>query len=76
MNTGENSREYIFIDIMKFIDSIFIVMLNVNPLVSLSPIISFFITAIFARIAVPFFFLSSGFFMAKKMQNWKRLNFF
>lgn len=58
-------RNY-FIDIMKFILSLFVIMIHVNPFTGT---MNFIVWGVISRLAVPFFFLLSGYFLSKKIDN-------
>lgn len=57
---------YCGIDLIKFICSFLVIAIHVPPLQSVNPWIDFGIRNCFARIAVPFYFTASGFFVFRK----------
>ena len=61
---NQSKKQYYGIDLTKFICSILVVMIHFQPTGTAQ--INHWIQNCFARIAVPFFFLSSGFFLYKK----------
>lgn len=68
-NTLVNKKEFIFLDIMKFICSLLVVAIHIPPLVNIDSSFSYWFTQIFSRIAVPFFFICSGFFLFEKLKD-------
>lgn len=60
------------IDIAKFIAAIFVVAIHSNPLAEVSPLLDFIVSNGIARIAVPFFFITSAFFFFKNGCSWGR----
>jgi len=69
-----SKQNYNAIDIARVIFAILVVSAHVKPLGNVDEdsflgIINFFIQKYMARIAVPFFFVSSGFFLYRKMYN-------
>lgn len=61
-------QNYNAVDLTRFIGSIFVVMIHVPPLggTQVADTISYFLQNYFGRIAVPFFFVMSGFFLFRK----------
>lgn len=66
-NTPLKGRYYNGIDIIKFIMAIFIVILHAKPLLEISYWGNYALTYGLARIAVPFFFIASGFLLFREM---------
>lgn len=60
------SVSYNGIDLMKFICAIFVFMLHSRPFPESAPYMNYY-TIVLCRLAVPFFFVSSGFFLFRKM---------
>ena len=61
-------KSFSCIDIMKFIMAIFVVAIHTNPFVNFqNQYISRFFNNLF-QVAVPFFFLATGFLLQKKME--------
>ncbi|HEY5585488.1 MAG TPA: serine racemase VanT catalytic subunit [Ruminiclostridium sp.] len=58
--------EYAGLDYFRMIAALLIVAIHTFPLVSASQDADFILTHIFARIAVPFFFMTTGFFLLPK----------
>lgn len=59
-------QAYDLIDIFKFIASLLVVAIHCNPFSDFNHIIDFALNQYVARIAVPFFFISSSYFCFKK----------
>lgn len=57
-----NNRNYAGIDCFRVIAALLVVAIHTSPLASFSEIGDFILTRIIARVAVPFFFMTSGFF--------------
>lgn len=66
-----NRKQYGALDLAKFIAAILIIVLHTNPFSSYSSVISFGFRSIITVIAVPFFFLTSGFLFCKKLNSLK-----
>lgn len=70
-------ESYSGIDYFRFIAALLIVAIHTSPLASFSETGNFIFTRIIARIAVPFFFMTSGFFLISKYAyNAKKLETF
>lgn len=59
-------KNYSGIDCFRFIAALLIVAIHTSPLASFSGTGDFILTRITARVAVPFFFVTSGFFLISK----------
>lgn len=59
-------KTYTTVDLLKFIFCLCIIALHTNLLNSLPNEVSYYISHLFFRLAVPFFFVTSGFFLRKK----------
>ncbi|MDE6386360.1 MAG: acyltransferase [Lachnospiraceae bacterium] len=59
--------QYKGIDIMKFIMALFVVVLHTHPLQTVNAAADFATADVIARVAVPFFFVASGFLLEKQM---------
>lgn len=59
-------KSYSGIDYFRLIAALLIVAVHTSPLASLSETGDFILTRIAARVAVPFFFMTSGFFLVSK----------
>ncbi len=64
----EDKKVYSNIDLLKFIFSFFIIMIHTTPFIDVNATADYVFSNIITRIAVPFFFLSSGFFFAKSFE--------
>lgn len=62
-------KNYNAIDLMKFILGLMVVAIHTNPFESVSPALNLFFVDTLSRLAVPLFFLSSGFFVANKLND-------
>ncbi|GGG54409.1 serine racemase VanT catalytic subunit [Paenibacillus radicis (ex Gao et al. 2016)] len=56
------------IDTFKLIAAFLVITIHLGPLLSVDPYADFVLTGIIARLAVPFFFIASGFFLFGKMK--------
>ncbi len=61
-----NEKSYTGIDYFRFISSLLIIAIHTSPLASISATGDFALTRIIARVAVPFFLMTSGFFLISK----------
>lgn len=62
------------LDITKFICALLVITIHTAPLVEIAPNVNFYLVQVTARIAVPFFFLASGFLFFMKLNQagtWK-----
>lgn len=64
---NNNTKSYNGIDIGKFICAFLIIAIHTNPFISIDERLNHVVVNYIARIAVPFFFISSGFFLFRKM---------
>lgn len=64
----EDKKVYSNIDLLKFIFSFFIVMIHTSLFADVNATVHYIFENIITRIAVPFFFVSSGFFFAKSFE--------
>lgn len=62
-------KNFDFMDLVKFILSLFIVALHADALLDFSPLLNRFVCGGVARLAVPLFFLISAFFYFRKEQT-------
>lgn len=60
------NKNYTGIDYFRFIAALLIVAINTSPLASFSETGDFILTRIIARVAVPFFLMTSGFFLISR----------
>ena len=71
------NKNYIGIDIFRVIAAIFIIAIHTSPFCSYNAWADFILTRVIARIAVPFFFMTSGFFLISRYQySTKKLKIF
>lgn len=66
MKTQKNN--YTNLDIAKFVCALLVVMIHAEPLADTASEMNFFLVKILARVAVPLFFVMSGFFLFGPMQ--------
>lgn len=67
-------KQYAAIDIVKFICALLVVAIHTAPLMEISPESNFFIVQVLSRLAVPFFFIMSGYFAFSHIdfdKSWK-----
>lgn len=57
------NKSYAGIDCFRFIAALLVIIIHTSPLLSFSEPGDFILTRVIARVAVPFFFMTSGFFM-------------
>lgn len=62
----DKKEYYTGIDYFRFIAALLIIAIHTSPLAKISDMGNFILTRIVARIAVPFFFMASGFFMLSR----------
>lgn len=60
------NKSYSGIDDFRFIAALLIIAIHTSPLASFSKIGDFIFTRVIARVAVPFFFMTSGFFLISR----------
>lgn len=65
-NVKENKTSFINLDVLKYIFSILIIILHFNPFLLNSEPLRIAFNNTLTRISVPFFFLTSSFFIARK----------
>lgn len=65
-------NRYNSIDIFRFICAIMVVAIHTNPFIDQNFYLGYLFTQIIPRIAVPFFFLTSGYFYISKLINGKQ----
>lgn len=66
-------RDYSGIDFFRMVAALLIVAIHVSPLSGISASADFVLTRIFARLAVPFFFMTSGFFLISRHTSGEKL---
>lgn len=62
----DEKESYTGIDIFRLISALLVIALHTSPLQSYSPTGDLILTRILARVAVPFFFMTSGFFTVSR----------
>lgn len=74
--SGQHNRN-VYVDYMKFIAAFLVVAIHVSPLSGINENGDFILTRIIARIAVPFFFMVSGYFVlpGSKKHNGRAVKF-
>ena len=69
------NKSYAGLDYFRIIAALLIIAIHTSPLLSYSKMADFVLTSIIARIAVPFFFMLSGFFLISTYNyNCNKLN--
>lgn len=80
MITSHRGRAGVNIDGFKLVAALLVIAVHIGPLMTFSPEADFLLTGIIARLAVPFFFIASGYFFFRKIMNdysnpgWKELH--
>lgn len=64
----EDKKVYSNIDLLKLVFSFLVIMLHTAAFADINTTVDYFFTGIITRLAVPFFFISSGFFFAKSFE--------
>lgn len=59
-------KEYIGIDYFKFVAAFLVIAIHTSPLAIFTENGNFIVTRVIARVAVPFYFMASGFFLISK----------
>lgn len=62
------------IDLFKFIAALLVITIHTDPLITYSDFANFILTRIISRLAVPFFFISSGYLFSIKLSDDKVRN--
>ena len=68
------NKTYYALDIAKFISALFVICIHTGPFIDINTDLNFVVVQIISRIAVPFFFVSSGFLFFNKIdfsRSWK-----
>ncbi|MDQ0062202.1 serine racemase VanT catalytic subunit [Paenibacillus harenae] len=83
MIASQRGRAGVNIDGFKLVAALLVIAVHTGPLMTYSPQADFLLTGIIARLAVPFFFIASGYFLFRKAMNdyvsslgWKPLHRF
>ena len=66
MRVEKKVESYTGIDVLRLVAAVLIITIHTSPLVGLSETGDFILTRIVARVAVPFFFVTSGFFLISR----------
>lgn len=69
MTKQEKETNYAGIDLFKYMSSILVMIIHTTPLVAINSELNYAIVDGLCRLAVPFFFISSGFFLQKKVRK-------
>ena len=69
ITSGQTGTRYNGFDIAKFIMAILVVTIHAHPLSDISFNLSYAIVNVVARVAVPYFFMASGFLLFRKMSS-------
>ena len=70
----ERNKSYAGIDVFRFISALLVIAIHTSPFISFNETADFIMTRIFARIAVPFFFITSGYFLITRYsRNYEKL---
>lgn len=64
-------KEYIALDYVRVLAAFLVICIHVHPFLDINAVVSNFFDNVVCRIAVPFFFLTSGFFIKEKMGDKK-----
>ncbi|MGZ9585622.1 serine racemase VanT catalytic subunit [Paenibacillus marinisediminis] len=67
MGVQVNQPNFYRVDGFRIIAALLVIAIHTGPLMSYSPYADFLLTGIAARIAVPFFFITSGYFFFRKL---------
>lgn len=73
MNNLTEKNEFIAIDYARIICAVLIVIMHMKPLDGLNESAEWFLDSVLTRVAVPFFFLTSGFFFEKIADNKEKI---
>lgn len=72
-NKLSNKTEFFAVDYFRLLFSVGIVALHLHPLKDVNSVLDYFLTHVLTRLGVPFFFLVSGFFLQKKLDDSKKI---
>lgn len=67
--TGLKPRQYSAVDLAKYICALLVVAIHTFPFEDISPSFNLYFISTVCRIAVPFFFVASSFFLFRKIKN-------
>ena len=65
----DEKTEFIAVDFFRLLFAIGIVALHLAPMQDINETLNYFVVHVLTRLGVPFFFLVSGFFLQKKIQD-------
>jgi serine/alanine racemase len=65
-------KKYYWLDVVKFILSFLVIAIHIGPFTSYNSVLNYFFCEVLARIAVPFFFISSAFLFYVREKKIKR----
>lgn len=68
-----DKTEFLAVDYFRLIFAIGIVALHLKPLHDINSLLNYFLTHVLTRLGVPFFFLVSGFFLQKKLDDFEKV---
>lgn len=68
-----NKNEFAMVDYCKFIFSFLVIYIHISAFKNINPDLSFWIKEVLARIAVPYFFISTGFFLGNGIKDKDRV---
>ncbi len=73
----DRNKSYTGIDLFRFVASVMVIAIHTSPLLSYNTTADFIFTKIFCRIAVPFFLMTTGYFLISRYNynNDKLINF-
>lgn len=67
-------KSYAVLDVMKFVSALLVIAIHCAPFIQINEDVNFIFVQVFARLAVPFFFITSGFLFFRKIdarKGWK-----
>lgn len=68
-----DKTEFLAVDFFRLIFALGIVALHLSPLTEVNKMLNYFLVQVLTRLGVPFFFLVSGFFVQKKLDNFEKV---
>lgn len=71
VKTLENKQEFYLVDFMRFFFSLCVIAIHLSPFEEVNPALDFWVVDVLARLAVPYFFVVSGYFAAEKLDDVK-----
>lgn len=64
----ERQENYAIVDVFKMICAILVIEIHTRPFSTISHIVDFYLTDVIARVAVPFFYATAGYFFFSKLE--------